>query len=276
MQAIVDPLMYKHTTRMSPGIVGPVGDVNMLSRLAQSAPEMPMRFDNEMLQRESYYGSNVQDGDTKSFDSQGGSARVIDKKWTGQRDFKIQHGWKYQDIRAPDRSVEPLNVGNPGYGWYNRLATVYKAHVSGENFLPVPGTYQSEGVPRGGMVPRVVATEMTPSMELTQGMQPPQQLGGVTQSIVAKPPSTGFFTPTENTLPQLMNASSASPVSDIRPFLPSDTSSVLGAINAYLPTTPQSVVAGSSDYSLGTPPRGGINWSRVPGGRSGNGGWWPS
>jgi len=195
MQAISNTQRYKNTVLISPGVVGPVGDVNMITRLAQSAPEMPMRFDSDMMMNESKYGSNVQDGNTKSFDSHGGSARLVDKKWTGQRDFKIQHGWKYQDIRAPDRSVQPLNVGTPGYGWYNRLATVYKAHVSGDKFLPLPGKYESQGVPRGGTVPRVVATEMTPSLELTQGMQPPQMIGEITQSVVAPAPSTGFFTP---------------------------------------------------------------------------------
>lgn len=194
MQAIVDPKLYKHTTRISPGIVGSVGDVNILTRLAQSTPEMPMRYDQELLQREPAYGSNVQNGSITSFSSHGGPARVVDKRWSGERSFKTQHGWKYQDIRAPDRRVEPLNIGTPGYDWYNQIATVYKAKTTGNQFLPLPNRYELPpgDVPRGGMLPRLTATEMTVDAERSVTQQP---VPAVKDAVVQAPPSTGFFTP---------------------------------------------------------------------------------
>lgn len=202
MQAIVDPKMYKHTYRIAPGVVGAVGDVNLLPRFAQSAPDLPMRYDESILKRESHYGSNVQDGSSKSYESGGMGPYVVDKKWTGERGFKVNHGWVYQDLRVPDRRFEPLNVGYPpNYTYYNRIGTVYEARRTGEKFLPIPGPYQAdEGeVPRGGTAPRVVATEQSPSTLADvfgkQNRQPLAEVGTQTSIVEPAPTTSGNFRP---------------------------------------------------------------------------------
>lgn len=45
----------------------------------------------------------------------------------------------------------------PSYSWRNKQATVIRARISGENFLPLPGGYRPESTsrPRGGQVPRI-------------------------------------------------------------------------------------------------------------------------
>ena len=144
---------------ISPGRVGNVGDVNLQVKLKKSMPDLPQRFSpwtrgpNEQL-----YGSNVQDGQMKSYDSGGLMARVIDRYWDQNTNFKVSHGWIYQDLRAPDRSIEPYLGATPQYGWLNQVASVYNARSTGNKFLPAPGEYRAQpgDVPRGGQLPRLV------------------------------------------------------------------------------------------------------------------------
>ena len=195
MQGIIDRQLLKHTTIISPGVVGSVGDVNLVPRLHQSSPDMPMRFDQSVLQRESVYGSNVQDGFSKSFDSGGGPARVVDKRWTGERDFKISHGWKYQNVRVEDSRYEPINMG------YNEIPEVIRVKPFGNAFLPVPGPFQlGDAIPRGGATPDVVATVNESGGQLTQGYQmnvpgemQPLPMNSVVEQVV-QPRPTSIFT----------------------------------------------------------------------------------
>lgn len=194
MQGIIDYRLLKHTTLISPGVVGSVGDVNIVPRLAQSATDLPMRFDSQVLKRSSFYGSNVQNGDSKSFDSGGGPATVVDKRWNGQRDFKISHGWKYQDVRTPDKRYEPLNMG------YNTVPEVIRVRPTGNAFLPAPGPFQlGEAIPRGGATPDVVATVAETGGQLTQGYQAnvpgqmqPIPVNSVVDQVVQPRPSDIF------------------------------------------------------------------------------------
>ncbi len=141
---------------IQPGPQGSVGDVNMQTRLKQSTPSFPMRWDVKTAQeREKRLGSNVSDGQWTSYDSGGGPARLLDSNWYGHRDSKIAHGWRMQDLRPTDRTVMPETGSTPGYDWANRIATNYESRHTGELFLPLPGPYAiGQGqVPVGGNGP---------------------------------------------------------------------------------------------------------------------------
>lgn len=161
--SIDEPFYYKanHQT-VTPGVQGSVGEVNLSTRYRSSAPDMPLRYDPyNSLKRSVTSGSNVQDGQSLSFDSGGGPARTLDSNFrVGGRLRYIRHGWTVQDLRAPDTEHQPLNVGIPQHSWNNRVAAAYSMKRSGDMFLPLPGAYflHPSQMPRGGSLPRVVAT----------------------------------------------------------------------------------------------------------------------
>lgn len=156
MQAIVDPEYFKNTEIISPGLVGSVGDTLVSVRLRQSEPNMRMRFDKEFSgKNEPRGGSNVQDGYSYSYTSGGGPAKTLDHGWRRQS-FRTNHGWISQDLRVPDKMVQPIMGSTERYMWNNKVATLYEAKRTGDMFLPVPGGYQPSGIPRGGQVPRIV------------------------------------------------------------------------------------------------------------------------
>lgn len=162
---------------ISPGRVGSVGDVHMQVKLKTSMPDQAQRFSPWTSGlSEKVFGSNVQDGQLKSFDSGGLMARVIDRYWDMNSNFKICNGWIYQDLRAPDRQIEPFLGATPQYSWLNKVATVYNAKSTGNKFLPAPGEYASKpgDVPRGGSVPIRVANDLTyqPNFEKGAYTQP--------------------------------------------------------------------------------------------------------
>ena len=155
------PLNRWDHDRIQPGNVGSVGDVNLQVRLKQSAPDMPMRFDQTWShQNEVALGSNVRDGSRGGYMNSGLPAMVVDSNWVNRK-FKTRHGWIYQDLRAPDTLHEPLLGSQPHHDWNNKVATAYEAFRTGNGFLPLPGAYAlSPGeVPRGGSIPRIVGSE---------------------------------------------------------------------------------------------------------------------
>jgi hypothetical protein len=168
MQAIVDEKYFKNTAIISPGLVGPVGDVLGSVRLRQSAPDMKLRYEKAFSgKNESKLGSNVQDGFSYSYTSGGGPAATVDSNWVNKK-FKTNHGWIYQDLRAPDKTLQPVMGSTGRYDWLNRVANVYEAKRTGDMFLPLPGEYQPTGVPRGGQVPRIIAVDV-PTIPDLQG-----------------------------------------------------------------------------------------------------------
>lgn len=182
MQAIVDEKYFKNTMVISPGLVGSVGDVLGSVRLRQSAPDMPMRYDATFSgPNESLVGNNVQDGYSYSYSSGGGPARTLDSNWEN-RSFKTNHGWVYQDLRAPDKTLTPIMGSTGRYDWYNRVANIYQSKVTGDMFLPLPNGYQPSGIPRGGQVPRVIAVD--------EPVAPPLTNDNWDQTKVAKGPTT--------------------------------------------------------------------------------------
>ncbi len=175
--AVVRPLHAFDNDAIRPGPVGSVGDVLGAIRLKHSAPELPIR--KQKLSKTD--GSNVEDGQYLSFTSKGGPARVYDSNWQSGRQFKTSHGWIIDDLRAEDRLHEPYLGSGPQYQWKNRVATIYNARRTGDQFLPLPGGYNpSPGeIERGAIVPEITAVEdnshpvpKAPPMLLAPPMQP--------------------------------------------------------------------------------------------------------
>ena len=107
---------------------------------------------------ESKHGANVQDGFSYSFASKGGPNRTIDSNWGGRRRFETSHGWYYQDLRAPDKFVEPEMGATPQYSWRNKIATAIDARHTGRMFAVPRGGIMggpTDGLTRGGAYPRV-------------------------------------------------------------------------------------------------------------------------
>lgn len=152
----IRPLNRWDYSRISPGVVGSVGDVNVTPRLKHSYPNLPIRWDPYFHGKNSVFlGSNVSDGTKVGYVSSGGPARTIDSNWGGRRNFKVRNGWIIQDMRAPDKLHEPQLGSTPSYSYNNKIATNYEAKRTGDKFLPLPGPYiPSRGeITRGGAYP---------------------------------------------------------------------------------------------------------------------------
>lgn len=141
---------------MSPGVVGNVGDVLVTPFLKTSTIDMPRRVDKTFAgEHACHSGANISDGDIRAYTSKGLVARTYDSSWGGNRSFKDIKGWVFQDLRTPDKMVEPFVSSLGDYSWRNKVAKVNEAFRTGQNFYPVPGEYSSAGIPRGGQIPRV-------------------------------------------------------------------------------------------------------------------------
>jgi hypothetical protein len=166
-----------------PGVVGSVGDVLTGVKLKHSAPDLPLRWERWNTLNPAL-GSNVQDGYMKSFDSHGRNAKLEDSKWGYSDGFKIQSGWKFQDLREPDKSSEPIMAETAQYSWVNKLVSNYNAQRTG-NLFPPPGPYvmQKGDVPRGAGL----SVQVLDHVELDY--EPPQGYGS--RNIGMRTNSTG-------------------------------------------------------------------------------------
>lgn len=154
----VTPLNRWANDYISPGAQGSVGDTLMGVRLRQSAPDMPTRWDKKFSgHNEIFLGSNVSDGQSTSYVSGGGPARVYDSNWQSGRSFRTNYGWQVEDITIPDKNVEPFMSSLGDYTWRNKVATVYEALRTGDNFLPLPGPFR----PADNVVPRAPSVRVT-------------------------------------------------------------------------------------------------------------------
>lgn len=136
-----------HRWLIQPGAVGSVGDVNPTPRLKHSCPDLPLRWASWAYGANApYFGSNVQDGQWASFEDGGAQARLVNKRWSGQRGFRTCVGWKVEDITKPDTLVEPFVSSLGDYTWRNRIATTYEARKTGGAFSLLPNGY---GLPPG-------------------------------------------------------------------------------------------------------------------------------
>jgi len=142
-----------------PGPQGSVGDVLGSIRYKHSFPDQGIRLAPEYKgNKQNRLGSNVSDGNARSFTTGGpGDPFVRASPWNSKRSFKYNAGWIIEDIRAPDTLHEPFTGSVPQLDWQNKIATVYNARRTGNQFLPVPGPYilAPGETPRGGREPEV-------------------------------------------------------------------------------------------------------------------------
>lgn len=184
----MEPLIgYKQYQRwsdfiMSPGSVGSVGDVLPTSFLKTSCTDLPRRVDATFAGAFALpLGSVVQNGTDPDFLTGGLGARTIDSNWDlPRRRVPIAQGWRYQNMDPPDMLVEPLVASLGDFSWRHKLAKV-QDRVTG--FEQVPGEYSSSGIPRGGMVPRIV--------DFAEGDMVSEQLGR--QSFLPQKPNTPWM-----------------------------------------------------------------------------------
>lgn len=176
--ANVKPLNRWDYSSIQPGAVGSVGDVNLTPRLKSSLPgdfRWESCYDGE---KESLFGSSITDGQQKSFNTGAIGNRVIDRTWAGGRQFQTGHGWYYQDLRVPDKRIEPVMGTLPQYDWRNKIAAVNNAGKTG-NLFQYNGAFTPPNGPlRGGLYPSVTAVEVgvpnfAPMMSFTP--LPPQK-----------------------------------------------------------------------------------------------------
>ena len=152
----IKPLNRWDHSAIRPGPVGSIGDVLQTIRLKSSLPGNFNWDASTYGNMETLHGSNVQDGLHKSFFSQGGPARLRDTNWPLNRSFKTAHAWVHQDLRAPDRSIEPVMGEQPQYSWRNKLAVVERSQYTGNLFQrDGPGIIPPTGPLRGGNFPIV-------------------------------------------------------------------------------------------------------------------------
>lgn len=168
----IKPLNRWDYDSIRPGIVGSVGETSLQVKLKHSNPDMPLRFSKTFSKDKlKYLGSNVQNGDSRSFTSHGKQAKTYDGYYNLEgRRFKTKRGFKITDIRPEDRTVEPIMASLYDYSWKNKMAKTILAKTTGSRFTPLPGPYQLQpgAVPRGAQVPSVVEAE-NPIADIVSG-----------------------------------------------------------------------------------------------------------
>lgn len=166
MGTILSDTAYRPLNRwncdfISPGAVGTVGDALMSVQLQATFPgdfrEEPWLKGN----KECEYGSNVTDGYITSYTTGAGPPAVYDSVWDSGRAEKTSYGWKYEDLRATDRSETAILQATPQYSWRTQIATVNRSNKPNNLFLvPNSGLIEEpKGGYRGGLFPTVVAVE---------------------------------------------------------------------------------------------------------------------
>ncbi len=143
------PILYKAEA------VGPIGDVHQIVKLKHSCPELPLRFEKTFSTAR--VGQNVQDGDSPSYNTGWYGAESIVLAFDRPANVTTAGGFTYQDIVPQDRLVIPETMSLPSYSWENLKAETYKAQISGQQFLPLPGPFAPApgSVPRGGATPQI-------------------------------------------------------------------------------------------------------------------------
>jgi hypothetical protein len=136
-----------------PGQVGAVGDVIGNIRLKHSAPELPIRWEYD-LGEFFRFGAHVEDGFHPYHKDYLGILPV--GMLMNRNDFQTNYGWKYQDLRAPDKTYQP-EMSQTFSNFDNLRATVINSTRTGIQFRKLPNGYApKEGdVSRGGQVPRI-------------------------------------------------------------------------------------------------------------------------
>lgn len=168
MELILDPssppLNKWNKSYISPGLVGSVGDVLISTKLKQSAPDMEPRYEywNTGLNT-IFYGSNVQDGYSESFTSNGMGSKTVSRPIYRYTGYKTNVGWRHQDIVPTDNYREAKQAALPQFGWKSQVASILRTKHTGEMFTPLPGGYGPSSQTRGTQHPTVVSRSATGS-----------------------------------------------------------------------------------------------------------------
>lgn len=180
LEPVKVPLNRWNKNYISPGVVGTVGDTISQIRLKQSAPDLAPRFYEESNgPNEMFYGSNVQDGTSHSFMSEGLGARTVSRPIGRVAGDKTAVGWTHQDIVPTDRTRASKMAALPSFGYKSVVSSVVRTKTHGDRFLPLPGGYTMEGVPRGSVYPTLVAR--------TSGLPPPSSVEGIIKTLYKGP-----------------------------------------------------------------------------------------
>lgn len=179
---------------MSPGVVGSVGDVLVTPFLKTSTIDLPRRVQAAFAgANATHAGANISDGDLKAYTSHGLVARTYDSAWSGNRDFRDQKGWVFQDLRAPDKMVEPYVSSLGDYSWRNKVATVESSFTSGSKFSKLPGEYSSRGIARGGAMPRATDFSFDDTVYSRNSFLPVTDETAAKEEIVPEQPVMTFL-----------------------------------------------------------------------------------
>ncbi len=137
--------------------VGPIGDVHQIVKFKHSSPDMPLRFGSTFAT--SRVGQNVQDGDSPSYNTGAYGAKTVISAFDRPSNVTTSGGFTLQNIIPEDREVIADTIALPSYNWENLIAQTYKAKVTGNAFLPLPGGFRPEAgaVPRGGAIPQLMS-----------------------------------------------------------------------------------------------------------------------
>jgi hypothetical protein len=179
---------------ISPGPVGSVGDANVNVTFKSSLPGDYREASYTKGNKEERYGSNVQDGQKRSWDTKGEGARVYDNFFGGERDsITTQRGIMFQNIKPEDMSIQPVMGSLPRYPWRNQVATIMNAAKTGEKFASLPRGYTPlpGAVPRGGNVPGIVAGEGRDAQILAGGATPYKDTLPISSGLNIDPGSSG-------------------------------------------------------------------------------------
>lgn len=155
------PINQWDKSSIRPGPVGSVGDALLQVKLKHSSIDLPERYDPAFSKgNEKYLGTNLSDGQWAGYASGGGVARTLVSQLPYRQGFKTQLGWIHEDLRPTARTTEPQMGGAGQYKWKTQVARTYKAKMTGDMFLPLPGGYAvnlASGITRGSSIPRIVA-----------------------------------------------------------------------------------------------------------------------
>lgn len=155
---------------ISPGPVGPVGDVLVNEKLKKSHPDLPPRYTFNSLKGR---GIGLQDGTWYNYHNYGLAAQVERQTYYDQSTETVDHGVSHQDVRLQDLKADTRVLAAPQFGWKNQEATMLNARVTGEQFLPLPMGYQPEGIRRG---PQPRTNTLVDNTEVLGPIQPVPKL----------------------------------------------------------------------------------------------------
>ena len=137
-----------------PGPVGGVGDVNLQVKLKKSSNDQPNRYQKAFSgKNEVWSGSNVSDGQYRGFTSGGRGGITLTQPLPTRESFRTGTGWVIENAVPEDRSKMAKMVPLGQYSWEEDKARIYKAKVTGEQFLPVPNGYGKTPLSRGSQNP---------------------------------------------------------------------------------------------------------------------------